>query len=91
MTGNITKTNNFVCNNYINELGRFLSEYFIRLHKNGFTNDSKIWLKILNDCKNTAYLRVLSCMQLISKNTLLCQVINVQVYNTHKMDIIVFG
>jgi len=91
-TGDITKTNNFVCNNYNNELNRFLSEYFIRLHENGFSNDSKIWLKVLNDCKDIAYLRVLSCMQLMSKYTLHCKVINIQVYKkTHKMVIIVFG
>ncbi|CAI6363377.1 unnamed protein product [Macrosiphum euphorbiae] len=46
---------------------RFLSEYFIYKHKKIYSKHSNKWVKFLKQCKKQSYLRVMSCMQLLSK------------------------
>ncbi|XP_026805544.1 uncharacterized protein LOC113548714 [Rhopalosiphum maidis] len=46
---------------------RFLSEYFIHKHKKIYCSHSNKWLKVLKQCKKQSYLRIISCMQLLSK------------------------
>lgn len=67
MISNQSNINNSYKNNNFYQLNRFLSEYFILIHKKVYKNNPKKWLDLMKQCKKHTYLRVLSCMQLMSK------------------------